>query len=220
MPGHLAVVPGQRRHLLRVVGTNTGPHSVRLGRLLVELEHELARAPSRPRPRDAVLVADARAARRPACRASTAHAGLLLDQLGHRGPPPRRREVELPAARRSSVVRARTARSARWATSSSVSAIMSVVVGVGLVELEHRELGVVPGEMPSLRNTRADLEHPLEAADDQPLQVQLGRDAQVEVDVERVVVGDERLGQRAAGDRVEAPASRPRRSRGPRASGG
>jgi hypothetical protein len=28
------------------------------------------------------------------------------------------------------------------------------VVGVGLVELEHRELGVVPGGEPSLRNTR------------------------------------------------------------------
>ena len=45
----------------------------------------------------------------------------------------------------------------------------------------------------------ADLEHPLHAADDQPLEVQLERDAQVEVEVERVVVGDERPGVGAAG---------------------
>ena len=33
--------------------------------------------------------------------------------------------------------------------------------------------------------------------------MQLGRDAQIEVDVERVVVGDEGLGRGAAGDRVQ-----------------
>ena len=49
----------------------------------------------------------------------------------------------------------------------------------------------------------ADLEHPLDAADDQPLEVQLERDAQVQVDVERVVVGDERPGVGAAGLDVE-----------------
>ena len=47
-----------------------------------------------------------------------------------------------------------------------------------------------------------DLEHPLEAADDQPLQVQLGRDAQVQLHVERVVVRDERPRRGAAGDRL------------------
>ena len=48
-----------------------------------------------------------------------------------------------------------------------------------------------------------DLEHPLHAADDQPLEVQLERDAQVEVDVERVVVRDERAGVGAAGFDVQ-----------------
>ena len=46
--------------------------------------------------------------------------------------------------------------------------------------------------MPLVAEVAADLEDALEAADHQPLQVQLGRDAQVEVEVERVVVGDER----------------------------
>ena len=48
-----------------------------------------------------------------------------------------------------------------------------------------------------------DLEHALEAADDQALQVQLRRDAQEHLHVERVVVRDERLGRGAARDRVQ-----------------
>ena len=49
----------------------------------------------------------------------------------------------------------------------------------------------------------ADLIDPLHAADDESLQRQLGGDAHVHVDVERIVVGDERTGSRAAGDGVE-----------------
>ena len=45
-----------------------------------------------------------------------------------------------------------------------------------------------------------DLVHAVHAAHHQPLQVKLGRDAQIKVHVERVVVGDEWLGHRAAGD--------------------
>jgi hypothetical protein len=48
-----------------------------------------------------------------------------------------------------------------------------------------------------------DLEHALEAADHQPLQVQLGRDAQEHLLVQRVVVRDEGLGVGAARDRVQ-----------------
>ena len=77
------------------------------------------------------------------------------------------------------------------------------VVAVGLVQLEHRELGVVAGDDALVAEHPPDLEHPLEAADHEPLEVQLGRDAQVQVQVERVVVRDERLGRRAARDRVE-----------------
>ena len=49
----------------------------------------------------------------------------------------------------------------------------------------------------------ADLEDPVHAADDQPLEVQLEGDAQVQRHVERVVVGDERAGVGAAGLDVE-----------------
>ena len=80
---------------------------------------------------------------------------------------------------------------------------MSRVVGVGLVELEHGELGVVAGRQPLVAEHPGDLEDLLEAADHQPLEVQLGGDPQVQVDVEGVVVGDERPGRGPARDGVE-----------------
>ena len=77
------------------------------------------------------------------------------------------------------------------------------VVGVRLVQLQHRELGVVPRRQPFVAEVAVDLVDALEAADDEPLQVQLGRDAQVHVDVERVVVRDERLRDGAARDHLQ-----------------
>ena len=67
-----------------------------------------------------------------------------------------------------------------------------LVVGVGLVELEHRELGVVLRRDALVPEVARDLVDALEAADDEPLQIQLRRDAQEEIHVERVVVRHER----------------------------
>jgi hypothetical protein len=47
-----------------------------------------------------------------------------------------------------------------------------------------------------------DFVDPLDPAHRQPLEVELGRDAQVEIDVQRVVMGHKRPGQRAAGHRL------------------
>jgi hypothetical protein len=52
--------------------------------------------------------------------------------------------------------------------------------------------------MPSLRKSREELVHAFEPAHDEPLQVELIRDAQVEIQVERVVAGHERPRERAA----------------------
>ena len=57
--------------------------------------------------------------------------------------------------------------------------------------------------MPFVAEHARDLEDAIEPADDQSLQVELGRDAEVEVHVEGVVVRDERPGGRATRDRVE-----------------
>ena len=78
-----------------------------------------------------------------------------------------------------------------------------LVVGVGLVPLEHRELGVVLEGQPLVAEVLADLVDALEPADDQPLEVELGGDAQVEVAVERVEVRRERQRRAAAVDRLE-----------------
>ena len=77
-----------------------------------------------------------------------------------------------------------------------------VVVGVGPVELEHRELGIPAIADAFVAEVAVDLEHPLDAADHQALQVQLRRDAQIQLHVERVVMRHERPRQRAAGDRL------------------
>jgi hypothetical protein len=88
---------------------------------------------------------------------------------------------------------------AAWVISSSVMSITSLYVAERLVELHHRELGVVARRDALVAEDAPDLEHPLHPADDQPLEVQLERDAQVQLHVERVVVGGERAGVGAAG---------------------
>ncbi len=77
------------------------------------------------------------------------------------------------------------------------------IVAVGLVNFEHGELGVVPGVNPLVAIDATQLVHPLDPADQQPLQVQFQRDPQKQVDVQRVVVGGERAGGRPAGNGVQ-----------------
>ena len=77
-----------------------------------------------------------------------------------------------------------------------------LIVGVGLVGLHHGELGVVARAQPFVAVDAADLEDPFHAADQQSLQMQLEGDAQEQVEVERVVMGDERPGGGPAGDRL------------------
>ena len=107
--------------------------------------------------------------------------------------------------------------------------VHDLVVGrVGLVQLQHRELGVVPGADAFVAEIAVDLVDALEAADHQALEVQLRRHAQVQVEIERVVVRDERLGRGAADevmhhrrlDFEEAPRIEPAAHRGddPRAA--
>ena len=77
-----------------------------------------------------------------------------------------------------------------------------VVVRIRLVELHHREFGIVARAEAFVAEIAVDLEDLLETADDQALEVELGRNAQELLHVERVVVRDEGLGRGAARDRV------------------
>ncbi len=115
--------------------------------------------------------------RRRASRAATAAerstSPLVADRLGSRGD-------ELLGARRD-----------------------VLVVGVGLVQLEHRELGVVLLRDALVAEVLAELVDALQPADDAALEVQLGRDPQEQRAVERVVVGRERPRRGAAVERLQ-----------------
>ena len=90
------------------------------------------------------------------------------------------------------------------------------VVGVRLVPLEHRELGVVLERDALVAKVLAELVDALEPADDQALEVQLGRDPEVEVRVELVVSGSRTAGRTRRRSAAAGSASRPRRT--PRSS--
>ena len=77
-----------------------------------------------------------------------------------------------------------------------------LVVAVRLVELQHREFGIVLRRHPFVPEVAGDLVHAIHAADREPLQIQLRRDAQVQIHVERVVVCHERPRHGPAGDRL------------------
>ena len=197
----------QRRHLGRKVVDERRLDEIVLAERLEDRRGDLSRRPSPARPR--------RRAARPAPR-----------------PPSRDRRSPSPARRCRAAATRRPARASRSdrRRNGGVSEIVCspnvhlvaarsafratslqhllgqrhqvVVVGVAPVELEHRELGVVLRRDPLVPEVAVDLEHPLDAADRQPLQIQLRRDAHVQPHVERVVMRDERPRQRAAGDRL------------------
>ena len=77
------------------------------------------------------------------------------------------------------------------------------LVAVGLVGLEHRELGAVRGVDALVAEDPAHLEDPVDPADDGLLEVQLQGDAQRHLLVEGVDVGLERPGRGAAVDQLE-----------------
>ena len=79
----------------------------------------------------------------------------------------------------------------------------TVEVRICLIELAGRELRVVLGVHALVAEDAADLIHALNAADDQALEMQLGRNAHIHINIERVVVCDERARRSAAGDGAE-----------------
>ena len=65
------------------------------------------------------------------------------------------------------------------------------VIGVGHIELEHGELGVMANGDAFVAEVAVDLVDTLETTDHQTLQIEFRSDTQVHVDVQRIVVGDE-----------------------------
>ena len=79
-----------------------------------------------------------------------------------------------------------------------------LVVGVRLIRLENRELGIVQRVDALIAEGLADLKHTLHAADHQTLEVELRRDAHVQTHLEGVVVCGERSRIGPAVPRLEA----------------
>ena len=121
----------------------------------------------------------------------------LADEVDHPSPRPRSGEIDLAATDRHD---RRAERVAGGLDDEPFGDRHHVGdVGKRLVQLHHRELGVVTGGDALVAEDAAHLVHPLHATDDQALEVQFERDPQVQLHVERVVVGDERPGVGATG---------------------
>ena len=76
------------------------------------------------------------------------------------------------------------------------------VSGVGLIEFEHREFRVVLAGNAFVSEVAVYLKYPVESTHDQPFQIELRRNAQVQVHAQRVVEGFERCGFGATGNRL------------------
>ena len=193
------VLLGQRRHLHRVMGEEGRLHQLLLRRRLEQGGQQvavvarlgkrhvaLARAPPRRRRRPR----DSPRRRRRSSTVACAHGQPRprpgeIDRLALEA---QRRRPQHPLGRRGEHLLGEVHQ--------------HPVVDVGPVELEHGELGVVAGGDPLVAEVAVDLVHPRHVADQQALEEQLRRDAQVEVEIERVVVGLERPRRGTAGDDV------------------
>ena len=180
-----AVGAGQRRDVLGEVHDEGRLDQRVLHLLLVDLHQELA-----PGPGGVVGHAQALALRR---QVAVGVGPGLPDQVDQPGPGEGRLEVHL------AVVPGQPQRARHRPGDVPDELLQQVrhveVVGECLVGLEHRELGVVLGRDALVAEVAVDLEDPLEAADQEPLEVQLGGDPQVQVHAEGLVVGDEGPGE-------------------------
>ncbi|VGP34123.1 hypothetical protein SB01124_03621 [Klebsiella quasipneumoniae subsp. quasipneumoniae] len=76
------------------------------------------------------------------------------------------------------------------------------VVRVRHVQFHHGELWVMAYRDPFVAEVTVDFKHAFEAADHQTFQIQFRRDAQVHIEIQRVVMRDKRTGGSAAGDHL------------------
>ncbi len=77
----------------------------------------------------------------------------------------------------------------------------ALIIGIGLIELHQRELGIVAGIHTLVSENAADLIDALQTAHDQSLQIQLQGDAQLHILVQRIEMRLERSGCSTAGVR-------------------
>ena len=124
-------------------------------------------------------------------------AGVLLDRVDHRDPLERLAEIHLDPVVGDGGGAEHLLRDVAVEVLGQVH--HPVVVGVGLVELHQGEFRVVAGVEALVAENAADLVDLFQAADNEALEVELNRDAELQVLVEGVEVGLKGPGRRAAG---------------------
>src|SRR5215469_5740140 len=77
-----------------------------------------------------------------------------------------------------------------------------VIIGIGLIELQYRELWIVLRRDTLVAKVAINLVNTLEPSDNQPFQVQLRSNTKIKIDVESVVVREEQTRHRSASDRL------------------
>ena len=129
------------------------------------------------------------------------HAGILLDRVDHGETLKGLSEVDL-----------RTLIGDRRAAADDLGEMAehtlrqlhhAVIIGVRLIQLHEREFRIVTGIQTFVTEHTADLVHPLQTADNEPLEIQLQRNAQLHILVQRIVVRFKRTRRGAARVRHE-----------------
>ena len=190
---------GKRAYLYRVVHHEGRVHDGRLADLVVQLGNQLAGGPGLVH-LDAVLLGKLGQMLYRGIQGNL-FAQRIGDHLGHGNGGPLARKVDGHALVLQLL--AFVHRGIGGLDNALGQRLHSLQVVEGAVSLHRSELGVVRGVHALVAEDAADLEHALEAAYQQALQVKLGGDAQVVFLVQRVEVGDKRLGSCATLDGLE-----------------
>ena len=196
--GIVAVALAEGRHLDGVVGNEGGLDELVLALLAEDGVDELALAHG-----GVGLHAEALAglAEFLLAHAADVDTGLLLDELAHGGAAERGLEVDVVAP---DVDLRGTVESQGDALEHVLGeGHHPVVVLVGHIDFHGGELGVVGAVHALVAEVAAELIHTGEATDYQTLEVELVGNAEIEVDVQRVVVRDEGARGGTAGDALQ-----------------
>src|SRR5690606_6828895 len=125
----------------------------------------------------------------------------IEDRIDHRHAGPRCLEIEASLGHKCGVSLLKGA--IRFTEETHAEIHQLLVADVGHIEFKNREFGVMAGADALVSERPADLVDPIVAADEQALQVELGGDAQVKIEIECVVVCGEGFGRRPAPNRME-----------------
>lgn len=117
-------------------------------------------------------------------------AGVLLDSLSHRHALPALGEIDLHALIHHLGAAQNLFADMDYHVLGNIH--HAVVIGVRLIQLKQRKFRIVARINALVAENAADFIYLIKAADNQPLEVQLQRNAHIHIDIKRVVMRDKR----------------------------